>query len=77
MFELDEPPVKEGLELHPFGRCRDMYNEWRRELKTMANRLVRMRQELVDALRDRGKRILISMIHHVLNRVCLLFQAKK
>lgn len=33
---------------------RDMYNEWTDNLKAMTERLVRVRQKLVDALRDRG-----------------------
>lgn len=32
-----------------------MYNEWTDNLKAMTERLVRVRQKLVDALRDRGK----------------------
>lgn len=32
-----------------------MYREWTLELKAMADRIIRMRQQLFDALRARGK----------------------
>lgn len=38
--------------------CRDLYNEWTIELKAMADRIISMRQKLLEALRARGEPLL-------------------
>lgn len=61
--ESIESPSRESFcEFQRFGWCSDMYNEWSRELKMMNDRLTRLRQQLVDALSDRGKSILINLL---------------
>jgi len=35
--------------------CREMFDEWTVELKAMIDRIIHLRQQLYDALHDRGK----------------------
>ncbi|XP_060673127.1 aspartate aminotransferase, cytoplasmic-like [Ziziphus jujuba] len=48
------PPIHGASIVAAILKSSDMYNEWSRELKMMNDRLTRLRQQLVDALSDRG-----------------------
>uniref|UniRef100_A0A5B7ADB3 Aspartate aminotransferase n=1 Tax=Davidia involucrata TaxID=16924 RepID=A0A5B7ADB3_DAVIN len=48
------PPIHGASIVATILKDRNMYNEWTIELKAMADRIIRMRQQLFDALRARG-----------------------
>ncbi|POO03939.1 Aspartate/other aminotransferase [Trema orientale] len=49
------PPIHGASIVTTILKDREMYSEWRDDLKKMTDRLISMRQKLVDALRDKGK----------------------
>ncbi|KAF3446439.1 hypothetical protein FNV43_RR11618 [Rhamnella rubrinervis] len=48
------PPIHGASIVTAILKDRDMYNQWNSELKSMTDRLIRLRQQLFDALCDRG-----------------------
>ncbi|XP_050363315.1 aspartate aminotransferase, cytoplasmic-like isoform X2 [Argentina anserina] len=48
------PPIHGASIVATILKDRDMYEEWSIEVKTMTDRLISTRQQLFDALRDRG-----------------------
>ncbi|XP_019438405.1 PREDICTED: aspartate aminotransferase 1 [Lupinus angustifolius] len=48
------PPIHGASIVAAILRDRDLYNEWTIELKAMADRIIKMRQQLFDALQSRG-----------------------